>query len=29
MHFIMPESPGDYEWGFYRRQCADWTPNLI
>lgn len=28
MHFIMPESPGDYEWGFYRRQCADWTPNV-
>lgn len=27
MHFIMPESQGDYEWGFYRRWCADWTHN--
>ena len=27
MHFIMPESAGDYEWGYYRRWCSDWTPN--
>ena len=26
MHFLMPESAGDYEWGYYRRWCRDWTP---
>lgn len=27
-HFLMPESAGDYEWGYYRRWCRDWTPNV-
>lgn len=29
MHFIMPEYAGDYEWGYYRSWCSDWTPNAI